>query len=205
MQPRTRRQREVLDVITRYIENNGHLPSYQMIARHLGLNSRSGVARHVEALESQGLIRRRLEDGGFRLELCGGDALREKSRLVEWLATAPSPAAEDWQREAFPVPNFLLGMYADADIFAFRAGDDGMCDKNICEGDVVLAERRSFAREGSIVVAIPPNADAVVRRFYRNGATIELRPANEGFDTITAPADVVTICGIYRALIRPTG
>jgi repressor LexA len=56
MQPRTRRQKEVLDFIKRYIEKHGYEPSYQQIARHLGVSSKAGIARHIESLENQGFL-----------------------------------------------------------------------------------------------------------------------------------------------------
>ena len=70
MPTRTRRQREVLDFIIRYIDGHGYEPSYQLIARELGVSSKAGIAKHIKALEEQGLLRRRRrtrprrQDGG---------------------------------------------------------------------------------------------------------------------------------------------
>lgn len=170
----------------------------------MGVSSKSGVLRHIDALEAQGLIRRRLDDGRFKLELCGHEVYEAKSRIVEWYPHAEgSNGLESWEKEPFSVPKFLLGMYADADIFAFRVPDGALCERNICEGDVAFIERRTFAREGSLVFAEIKKQDAVLRRYYRNGANIELRPASDEFDEICAPADSVSVVGIFRALIRP--
>jgi repressor LexA len=204
MQPRTRRQKEVLEIISRYIENNGHLPSYQQIARHMGVNSKSGVSRHIDALEAQGLIRRRMDEGRFKLELCGNEAYESKSRLINWHnAEANGNGREPWENEPFLIPNFVLGMYADADIFAFRIPDAALSERNICEGDVALIERRTFAREGSLVFAELKKQEPVLRRYYRDGASVELRPANDEFDNIRLPADSVSVIGVFRSLIRP--
>ena len=204
MQPRTRRQKEVLDIITRYIENNGHLPSYQQIARHMGVTSKSGVSRHIDALEAQGLVRRRLDEGRFKLELCGHEVYEAKARIVEWHPHEPhSNGLEPWEKEPFSIPRFLLGMYADADVFAYRIPDAALSERNICEGDVALIERRTFAREGSMVFAQIKKSGPVLRRYYRNGANIELRAANDDFEDIIVPADGVSVIGVYRALIRP--
>lgn len=204
MQPRTRRQKEVLEIIKRYIENNGHLPSYQMIARHMGVNSKSGVSRHIDALEAQGLIRRRLDEGRFKLELCAHESIASKLRLVEWHARpANSNGREEWENEPFSVPRFVLGAYADADIFAFRVPDASLGNKNICEGDVAFIERRSFAREGSVVFAEIKKQGPVLRRYYRNGSSVELRPANDEFENIRVAADLVAVVGVFRALLRP--
>lgn len=200
MQPRTRRQKEVLDIILKYSEKNGHLPSYQVIARRLGLAAKSGVARHVEALEAQGLIRRRFDGGRFKLELCGGEVYESETKVVEWFSA--EYGADGLDGRPFAVPNFLLGMYANSDIFAFRVSDDAMSERNICEGDIALVERRSFVREGSLVVASIKD-ESFLRLYYRNGSRIELRGASEDCEMIAAAADEVALSGIFRALIRP--
>ena len=74
MQPRTQRQREILDYITRFIERHGYEPSYAQIARHFGVSSKATIAKHIAALESRGLLSRRSEDGTFNLEVKVEDA-----------------------------------------------------------------------------------------------------------------------------------
>ena len=66
MQPRTRRQREILDFITEFINERGHIPSYQQIARKFKIASKSAIAKHIAAMEKQGILQRRREDG-FRI------------------------------------------------------------------------------------------------------------------------------------------
>ena len=69
MQPRTKRQKEVFDYIKEYIERHGYEPSYQLIAWHLKGKSKAGIAKHIEALEAQGLLTRRRENNSFWLDL----------------------------------------------------------------------------------------------------------------------------------------
>lgn len=205
MQPRTKRQKEVLDFITRYIENHGYEPSYQQIARHLGVSSKAGIARHIVSLETQGLLTRRREPGGsFNLELHSANSLTESVCGIEWLEIPDQHAlAEDWENETLFVPKCLLGFQAPDRLRAFRVLNDAMIEKNICEGDVVLVEKRGFARDGDIVVALTENKRAVLKQFFRQGAKIELRPANTSFISIILPADKVSVLGIFRGLLRP--
>ncbi len=53
-------------------------------------------------------------------------------------------------------------------------------------------KKRSYARDGDIVVALT-NKRIVLKRFYREGATVELRPANDRYLTIKLPANKVEI------------
>src|SRR3954463_9982770 len=98
MQTRTRRQREVLEFITRYISNHGFEPSYQLIARHLGINSKAGVAKHVKALESNGLLKTRTADGKFRLEITKFEPDERRDHLIEWLDCPGEDWPEEWDK-----------------------------------------------------------------------------------------------------------
>lgn len=204
MQPRTRRQKEVLEFITSYIERHGYEPSYQLIARHLNVSSKAGIARHIKSLETQGLLTRRREGGSFNLQLRSRGAASEAVCRIEWLDVPNQNSfVEDWEREALFVPKFLLGFQTSERLFAFRAANDSMLEKHICEGDIVLVEKRFFARDGDTVVALTENKRAVLKQFFRQGASVELRPANATYETIKLPANKIEILGIYHGLLRP--
>jgi repressor LexA len=203
MQPRTRRQREILDFITEFINERGHIPSYQQIARKFKIASKSAIAKHIAAMEKQGILQRRREDGSFGLELRAENLMTESVCEIEWLETVNAEGfAENWEQEPIFVPKFLLGYYEPERIRAFRVPNDSMLDEHICEGDIALIEKRSFARDGAIVVAEAENR-VVLKRFYRSGANIELRPANQNYRTLRLAADKVSIQGVMHGLLRP--
>lgn len=204
MQPRTRRQKEVFDYIKQYIEKHGYEPSYQLIARHLKVASKAGIAKHIEALETQGLLTRKRENGSFWIDLTPVETIADAVCEIEWLEIPKSETfVEDWESRALFVPKFLLGYQEPERLRAFRVTNDAMFNEHIREGDVALVEKRSYARDGDIVAALPGNKRVVLKQFYRQGAHIELRPANDGYLTIRLPANKVEILGVYRGLIRP--
>jgi repressor LexA len=204
MQPRTRRQKEVLDYIHRYIETHGYVPSYQQIARHLGVASKAGVAKHIEALENQGLISRRRENGSFSLDLRPVSTIAEAVCEIEWLDVQKNEAlAEDWEKKRLFIPKFLLGYQTPERLRAYRVPNDAMLDEHICSGDVALIEKRSFARDGDVVVALTQNKRVVLKQFFRDGAKVELRPANPNYVSIMAAADKIVIMGVLRGILRP--
>jgi repressor LexA len=203
MQPRTRRQREILDFISDYTERKGYKPSYQLIARHLGIASKSAVAKHVAALERQGILQRRNEEGGFTLEVCPPSFIAEAVCEIEWLELSRTNLfAEEYENSPLFVPKFLLGHLESERIRAFRVPDDAMLDEHICEGDIALVEKRTFARDGACVVAGIGDR-IVMKRFYRVGANIELRPANANYENIKVSAERVEIKAVFRGLLRP--
>lgn len=206
MQPRTKRQKEVLDFISRYIERHGYEPSYQQIARQLGVSSKAGIAKHIKALENQGLISRRRENGSFTLELRSAGAIAEAVCEIQWLDIPKSETfTEEWEKEPLFVPKFLIGFHAPERLRAFRVRNDAMLNEHICEGDIALIESRSYARDGDVVVALTQNKRVVLKQFFRSGAKVELRPANPNYVSISLSADKVSVLGILRGILRPAG
>ena len=206
MLPRTQRQKEILDYITRFLARHGHEPSYAQIARHFGVSSKATIAKHITALEKRGLIKRLHEDGGFALavkvEEASSDAVCEVAVLGRIAAGAPIDAINDM--EMICVPRFLLGRVRPERVYALRVKGDSMIDEHICDGDIALIENRTEARDGEIVVALIDGARATLKRLFRFGAEVELRPANSQHETIRVPASQVMIQGIFRGLLRPS-
>jgi repressor LexA len=205
MLPRTQRQKEVLDYLTRFLAKHGHEPSYAQIARHFGVSSKATIAKHISALEKRGLIKRAHDDGTFTLAVNMGDAAADamcEVRLVGRIAAgAPIDAIEE--TEMICVPRFLLGRVRPERIYALRVKGDSMIDEHICDGDIALIESRSEARDGEIVVALIDRARATLKRIFRFGDEIELRPSNAQLQPLRLHASRVEIQGIFRSLMRP--
>jgi repressor LexA len=206
MLPRTQRQKEILDYITHFIERHGYEPSYTQIARHFGVSSKATIAKHIAALERRGLISRRGDDGSFNLavkvEEMPSDAICEVPLLGRIAAGAPLDAVED--SEPISIPRFLLGRVRPERVYALRVTGDSMIDEHICDGDIALIENRTEARDGEIVVALIDGARATLKRLFRFGPEVELRPANSQLAPMRLPATRVRVQGIFRGLLRPT-
>ncbi len=204
MLPRTQRQKEVLDYITRFLAKHGHEPSYAQIARNFGVKSKATIAKHISALEKRGLIRREHEEGRFtlavRVEEAPADAVCEVALLGQIAAGVPNDAVEDI--EMIAVPRFMLGRVRPERVYALRVKGDSMIDEHICDGDIALIENRTDARDGEIVVALVDEARATLKRLFRFGSEVELRPANSELEPIRLHASRVQIQGIFRGLLR---
>jgi repressor LexA len=204
MQPRTKRQKEILEYISGFIETRGYKPSYQQIAKHFRLASKAAVAKHIEALEKQGLISRRRENGSFSLELFPKAVITDLVCQIEWMELPESTRIlDDLSDETLLVPTFLIGLHKPEKLCAFRVQNDSMLDEHICEGDIALVEKRAFARDGDIVVTVIGGDRVIFKRIFRDGANVELRPSNKTYEPIKISADKVEIKGIFRGLIRP--
>jgi len=134
-----------------------------------------------------------------------GDAAADAScevRLVGRIAAgAPIDAIEE--TEMICVPRFLLGRVRPERIYALRVKGDSMIDEHICDGDIALIESRNEARDGEIVVALIDRARATLKRIFRFGEEVELRPSNAQLQPLRLRASRVEIQGIFRSLMRP--
>jgi len=207
MLPRTQRQKEILDYITRFLERHGYIPSYAQIARQFGVKSRATIAKHIAALERRGLLVREHEEGSFALNVKvedkSSDSLCEVKLLGRIAAGAPLEVVDCEER--IPVPRFLLGRVKPDRVYALRVKGDSMIDEHICDGDIALIENRTDARDGEIVVALLIEENqATLKRLYRRGMNIELQPANSQLQPLTIPASHVRVQGIFRGLLRPS-
>ena len=206
MQPRTQRQRDIYEYITRFIERHGYEPSYAQIARHFGVSSKATIAKHIEALERRGLISRRRTDGAFGLsvqeEVVDVDSTCEVPLLGRIAAGAPIDSEDD--KETITVPRFFLGRVRPNRVYALRVTGDSMIDEHICDGDIALIENRTEARDGEIVVALIEGTRATLKRLFRFGSMVELRPANSQLQPMRLPASRVSVQGIFRGLLRPS-
>lgn len=205
MLPRTQRQKEVLDYITRFLAKHGHEPSYAQIARHFGVSSKATIAKHIAALEKRGLLKR--EHGpvftiAVEVQETPADAVCEVPLVGRIAAGAPIDAVEDV--EMICVPRFLIGRVRPDRIYALRVKGDSMIDEHICDGDIALIESRNEARDGEIVVALIDRARATLKRLFRFGDEVELRPSNAQLDPIRVHASRVEIQGVFRSLLRPS-
>jgi repressor LexA len=206
MLPRTQRQKDILDYITRFLERHGYVPSYTQIARQFGVKSRATIAKHIAALERRGLLTREHEDGfalNVKVEDTSSDSLCEVKLLGRIAAGAPLEVVD--YEERIPVPRFLLGRVKPDRVYALRVKGDSMIDEHICDGDIALIENRTDARDGEIVVALLIEENqATLKRIYRRGPNVELQPANSQLQPLTVPANQVRVQGIFRGLLRPS-
>jgi repressor LexA len=197
-----------MDLIARFVDENGFSPSYEEIARGLGLASLATVHKHISALEAKSYIKRGFNQSRS-LEI-GPKYMQEirRNRLEAPLSMeipllgriAAGALVESFeQRGTVSFQDFI----GNPDTFALEVHGDSMIEDHICTGDLVLMEKVGNARDGDIVVALVSGAETTLKRFYREpGDTIRLQPANSSLKPIIVPATDVQIQGRLLAVLR---
>jgi len=202
--PLTKKQREVLDFIEGFIQENGYTPSYREIASGLGLSSPSTVYQHVQALCEKGVINTGNDGSARSIELCETDAVSPMSIMLPLagVITAGEPIEAVEENEAIAVPtDFVMDA---GNSYVLRVKGRSMIEDGIFDGDYVVIERNPSPKNGDIVVALLDNQYATLKRFYREANHIRLQPANSTMQPIIVKGDI-NIQGIVRAVIRKFG
>lgn len=199
--PLTRRQKQILDFLSSYIDDNGYAPSFEEIAERFSFRSLATVHEHLTNLERKGYIRRgHNESRSIVLTPQPGQAGATDLPLLGQVA-AGEPIEAITGNETIAVPNDLIP--ARGASYVLRVRGDSMIDEHITDGDYVVVHGRETAQSGEMVIALLDGDSATVKHFYREqGGWIRLQPANDEVQPIRVHEDNVIIQGVVVGVIR---
>ena len=206
----TKRQQEIWEFLTEYVDAHGYPPTVRAIGEKVGLASPSTVHAHLANLERAGLIKRdptkprALELTG-REKHGGGEGVGTTHALplVGQIAAGGPLLAEQNVDAYISVPEPLSH---GGEEFLLRVRGDSMRDAGILENDYVVVRRQQDARNGDIVVAMAGDDEATdeatVKRFFRENGRIRLQPENDAYEPIYAPHVQILgkVIGVFRTL-----
>jgi repressor LexA len=88
------------------------------------------------------------------------------------------------------------------DLFVLEVSGDSMIDDQIADGDYVVIRKQETARRGEIVVALTPDNEATLKRWYPENGRIRLEPANKAMKPIYVKRARVlgVVVGVVRKL-----
>lgn len=195
----TKKQRQVLDYVDTFIDDNGYSPSFEEIANYFNYSSLATVHEHLSNLEQKGFLRKNYNRSRSLEVVRAEGALAEELPLLGTVAAGlPIEAVE--QQETIAVPHDLLRAGRN---FVLRVKGDSMVDEQIRDGDYIIVNSRQTAENGEMVVALVGGESATVKTFFleRDGR-VRLQPANAAMRPLLYDADEVQIQGIVVAVIR---
>jgi repressor LexA len=196
----TRRQREIYDYVCSFIAEQGYSPSLEEIGARFDLASVATVHKHVAQLVAKGWLRKSW-NRSRSLEPVGADPAGDGLTLpMLGVVAAGVPIEAIEVEERIAVPRELVRKPDTS--FVLRVRGDSMIDEQIRDGDFVIVERRSDARDGDTVVAVLRGEEATLKKFQRRGSLVRLVPANTRMKPIEVPARDVEVRGVVRGLMR---
>jgi len=199
--PLTKRQKEILDYIESFIDEQGYAPSFEEIAESFGYSSLATVHEHLSNLERKGYIRKSYNESRS-IELVGRDTgtpVVELPLLGAVAAGLPIEAIEE--NETLAVPPDMISRRRDN--YVLRVEGNSMIEEQIRDGDYIVVQAQDRAEDGQMVVALVAEEAATVKKLYREpDGRIRLQPANATMDPIFVPASDVRIQGVVVGVIR---
>lgn len=205
MEKLTRRQSDVLTYVKTFIVSHGYPPTVREIGKALDISSPATIHAHLSNLEKKGFIKK---DGAKNraIELLVKNEFEEKDELVSEVPllgkiTAGSPIeAIEMPDEYFALPSYLLPK--GKEVFTLRVEGTSMINAGILDGDIVIVERRSHARNGEIVVAMTDDNEVTLKTFYKEKRHFRLQPENDTMDPIILDNVVILgkAIGLYRQI-----
>ncbi|HZS54421.1 MAG TPA: transcriptional repressor LexA [Bryobacteraceae bacterium] len=202
----TRRQKEVMEFLSKFIDQHGYSPSYEEMASGLGLASLATVHKHVQALEAKQYLRRSYNHSRS-LEIGDRYFAEEKARRPQGAPSVPllGRIAAGVPVEAIPNPETLH--FADfvgaPNTFALEVRGESMIEDHICSGDFVLVEQTSSIKNGDIVVALVGGTETTLKRYYSEpDGRVRLQPANSSMTPIMVDPAALQIQGKVLAIMR---
>lgn len=199
----TKRQSDVLDYIKKYVATHGYPPAIREICKGVNLSSPATVFVHMKNLEALGYLK--TTSNKFRtIEiLCENEYLETNEDVVKvpllGKITAGSPiTAIEQPNEFFDIPASLIP--ASATVFTLHVSGESMINAGIFDGDYVIVQKQSNAKNGDIVVAMTMENEATIKTFYKEKNHIRLQPENDTMEPIIL--DNCTILGKAIGLYR---
>ena len=196
------KQQEILEYIKDEILHKGYPPAVREICQAVNLKSTSSVHSHLETLEKNGYIRtdatkpRAIEimDDTFNLNR------REMVNvpILGNVAAGEPLFAEENIEDYFPIP---AEMVPNSEVFMLHVRGESMINVGILDGDNVLVQQQSTAKDGEMVVALVEDS-ATVKTFYKEDGYIRLQPENDTMEPIIVPDCQILgkVFGIFRFL-----
>jgi repressor LexA len=181
----TKRQNEILNFISEYIDKEGFPPTRNEISGHFGFRSPNAAESHLRALEKKGAIH--IEAGlsrGISLTSLARSTLPATAHarlpLVGRVAAGSPILAEQNIEHEYRVDP---GLFRPRPHYLLRVEGMSMRDAGILDQDLLAVHRTPEARQGQVVVARVED-EVTVKYFHRDGHRVRLLPANPAFEPI---------------------
>lgn len=204
-EPLTKRQKEVLDYVSQFIELHGYAPSYREIAEAFKLGSVATIAEHIDTLVQKGLLQKN-DNAARSITLVQPkdeefDSEHAIGLPILGLIAAGQPIETiQGHTETLEVPPFMVGRRHS---YVLQVKGQSMIEDGILDGDYVVIQEKSTPSNGEVVVALVNGSEATLKRYYKEKDHIRLQPANSSMEPIIVPKNTpIEIQGVVIGVIR---
>jgi len=200
----TRKQQELFDFLLQNEDHFPHPPTLEELCAALGIKSRGSLHAHIKALIAAQLVEApERKQRGIRLTEVAKQMLSpndDPSTLpfVGYIAAGrPIEAIENITYMTIPEQ-----LKTEKPCYVLQVKGDSMIEQGIFDGDWVIIEQRSYARNGEIVVALVNKSEATLKFIEQYPHEILLIPANSNMTALRYKPDEIEIQGVLVGQMR---
>jgi repressor LexA len=204
----TRKQQEIFDFLIQNQDSFRHPPTLEELCAGIGLKSRGSLHAHIKALIEAGLVEApERKQRGIRLTdhakqmISGSDNGVDDQGSLPFVGTIaagrPIEAVETISYMAIPDQ-----LKTQKPCYVLKIKGDSMIEQGIFDGDWVIIEQRSYARNGEIVVALVNKSEATLKFIEQYPHETLLIPANAKMEAMRYKPAQVEIQGVLVGQMR---
>ena len=198
MEKLTEAQNELYEWLVEYIKSRQHSPSIRQMMQAMNLKSPAPIQSRLEHLRNKGYIE--WSEGNARtIRIIHPD--RKGVPILGVIAAGGLIEPFTDAVEHMDFSNLSL----PAKTYALRVSGDSMVEDSIVEGDLVFLRpviEPDNLKNGTIVAARVEGHGTTLKRFYRQGDRVTLKPANPNYAPIEVNATQLEVQGSLVAVWR---
>ena len=203
----TRKQQDLLDYLIANQDQFIQAPTLDELCLAMGLKSRGSLHKHIQGLIQAGWVEApQRKQRGVRLTAQALAIKTETSAVNEAHFTpfvgtiaAGSPIEALENISYMKIPDEIK---TDNPCYILQVKGDSMIEEGIFNGDWVIIEQRSHARNGEIVVALVDKTEATLKHIEQYPHETVLIPANKNMQALRFLPQQVEIQGVLVGQMR---
>jgi repressor LexA len=184
-----RKERQVLEFLVQFQNKYAYSPTLREIADATGHRSVSTIHVILRNLVDKGYVQK--VDGNARVL-----QVKDEAILSNFMGTSPSvelplmgyiAAGSPLEPHIDPNATFQISasmLSGSKTAYVLQVKGESMIEDGIFDGDYVVIEKVNHAMNGQIVVALVDDNLATLKRFFKEGEQVILRPANASMEPI---------------------
>ena len=204
----TRKQQEVFNFLTSHQDSFDNPPTLDELCFAMGLKSRGSLHKHIQGLINAGLVQApNRKQRGVRLTNPATNKITEATDLdleKQGLPFIGSIAAGS-PIEAIPNISYMCipdEIKTDKPCYILQIKGESMIDIGIFDGDWVIIEQQSQARNGQVVVALIDKTEATLKYIEQYPHETVLIPANKHMQAMRFTPSQIEIQGVLVGQMR---
>ncbi len=194
----TEAQQQLYDWLAEYIRQHQHSPSIRQMMQAMNLKSPAPIQSRLEHLRAKGYIE--WTEGKARTIRM----MQPVKQGVPVLGAIAAGGLLEPFTDAVEQLDFS-SLFLPPQTFALRVMGDSMIEDYITEGDVVIMRpvpEPDQLKNGTIIAAMVDGHGTTLKRFYRQGDRVTLKPANSKYQPIEVAAVQVQVQGALIGVWR---